>query len=84
MTMERTCVVCRKKDNKKDFIKVVLNKSGNAFIDENQRLNGRGAYICKSAECILKCAKTKAFNRSFKTAISQDIYEELIQKFGYK
>ena len=82
MTIERTCVACRKKSNKTDFIKVILNKNGNAYIDENKNLDGRGAYICKSAECINKCAKTRALNRSFKTAISQSLYEELIQKFG--
>ena len=82
MSVERTCIACRKKGDKSNFVKVVFNKSGNIYIDENKNLDGRGAYFCNSIDCINKCVKTRAFNRAFKTAISQEFYEELIKKFG--
>lgn len=82
MIVERTCIVCRKKSNKSDFIKVVFNKNGNISIDENKKLEGRGAYLCNDINCINKCVKTRAFNRSFKQAIPQEFYEEIVQKFG--
>ena len=82
MIVERTCIVCRKKSNKEDFIKVVFNKNGNISIDENKKLEGRGAYLCNDINCINKCVKTRAFNRSFKQAIPQEFYEEIMQKFG--
>ena len=85
MESERSCIACRKKGNKSNFIKVVFNKNGEIFIEEDKKLDGRGAYLCKSSEeCLKKCIKTRAFNRVFKTAISQEFYEELIQKFGFK
>lgn len=80
--VERTCIVCRKKDDKETFIKVVFNKSGEILIDENKKLEGRGAYICNDVNCINKCAKVRAFNKCFKTAIPQEFYEEIMQKFG--
>mgnify|MGYP002521132047 CR=1 FL=1 len=84
MNCQRTCVVCRKKGDKSNFIKVVFNKNGNIFIKEDKKLEGRGAYICHCPECILKSNKIKALNKAFKSPIPQEFYEELIQKFGTK
>ena len=75
---ERTCIVCRTKGEKSNFIKVVKNKNGEFAIEKDYRLDGRGAYICKNKDCYEKCLKTKALNRSFKTSVPISIYEELI------
>ena len=45
---ERTCIACRTKGDKSLFIKVVLNKNGEAFVERAAKLEGRGAYICKN------------------------------------
>ena len=82
MTVERTCVACRQKNNKENLVKVVYNKNGNISIDKNKNMEGRGAYICNNIECARKCLKNRAFNKSFKTAVPQEFYEELIQNFG--
>lgn len=73
----RTCIVCRKKGNKEDFIKIVKNKNGTFCVAKEKQLDGRGAYVCKNTECIEKCLKTKALNRVFKTNVPLEIYEEL-------
>ncbi len=75
---ERTCVSCRKKGEKSSFIKVVLAKNGEIHIETDKKLDGRGAYICKTQECLSKCVKTKALNRAFKTNLPEQIYEELL------
>lgn len=74
---ERTCIACRAKGSKENFLKVVKNKNGDFAIERDVRLDGRGAYICKNLECIEKCKKTKALNRAFKTVVPAEIYEEL-------
>ena len=74
---ERTCIACRTKDSKENFLKIVKNKSGAFAIERDVRLDGRGAYICKNNDCIEKCKKTKALNRAFKTVVPAEIYEEL-------
>ncbi len=78
---QRSCVVCRRKGDKDEFIRVVFNKNGEVIIDENQKLAGRGAYICKNDECMKKIQKQKSFNRSFKKNLPQEFYEELSNYF---
>lgn len=39
--------------------------------------NGRGAYICNSTECLKQAVKKKSLERSLKTPIPKDIYQEL-------
>lgn len=77
MTPQRTCIVCRKKGEKENFLKIVKNKDGSIAIEKDKKLDGRGAYICKNSECAKKCQKTKALNRVFKTEIPQNIYEDI-------
>ena len=77
MTPLRTCIVCRTKGEKDNFIKIVKNKDGTVAIEKDKKLEGRGAYLCKSEECAKKCQKTKALNRVFKTEIQQNIYEDI-------
>ena len=74
---ERTCIACRSKGSKENFLKIVKNKNGAFAIERDVRLDGRGAYICKNKECYAKCIKTKALNRAFKTSVPIEIYEEL-------
>ena len=76
----RMCVVCRNSYPKKDCIRVVKTADDNYVIDESGKANGRGAYVCKSSSCIEKCIKTKAFNRSFKTNINSQLYDNIKEK----
>ena len=80
-TPERQCISCRNMFPKKDLIRVVKQADGTYFIDETNKSNGRGAYICNKEECINKCIKSKLLNKSFKSNINQNIYESLENKF---
>lgn len=73
----RMCVACREMHDKRELVRVVKDKEGNIFIDETGKKNGRGAYVCKNAECFKKLAKTKALNKSFKCLVSDEIYQHL-------
>lgn len=77
MTPLRTCIACRKKGEKNNFIKVVKNKDGSIAIEKDKKLEGRGAYLCKNIECVKKCQKSRALNRIFKTEIPQNLYEDI-------
>ena len=73
---ERMCIACRKKQNQADMLRVAkINE--NYVIDSKQTLQGRGAYICNSKECIAQTIKKRLLNRSFKTNLNTSIYEEL-------
>lgn len=73
----RTCVVCRNSFEKRDLIRVVHNKADETFCDPAGKAQGRGAYICKSEECLKKAIKTKVFNKVFKAEIPASLYEEI-------
>lgn len=63
----RTCVVCRQTSDKRTLLRVVRvpeKDGGGVAADPTGRANGRGAYVCASAECIDKAVKQKRFERS--------------------
>lgn len=71
------CIGCNVKKNKKDLIRVVINKLKDIAIDKTGKLEGRGAYICDNIECLEKAVKTKKLERVFKSEITEEIYNKL-------
>ena len=79
---QRTCIVCRQKGDKSNFVRIVKTPSGEITIDKTGKLNGRGAYVCDNIECIKKAQKTHALNRAFKCEISDEVYQKLVEDYG--
>jgi predicted RNA-binding protein YlxR (DUF448 family) len=56
------------------------------IVDENGRLPGRGAYLCREldgrlrGECLLLAERRKAFPRAFRRAV--DVSGELVESVG--
>lgn len=50
----RTCIGCRTKKDKYEYIRIV-SKNSHPILDKNMNYNSRGIYICKCKECIAKC-----------------------------
>ena len=74
---QRSCMGCNQKKDKKDLIRIVKNKEGNINIDKIGKLEGRGAYICDSIECLEKVIKSKRLERVLETKIDNEIYDQL-------
>ena len=74
---QRTCLGCNSKKDKKELIRVVKNKSGEINIDKTGKMEGRGAYICNSIECLNEAIKRKRLNKTFEMDISEEIIEKL-------
>ena len=73
---ERRCVACR--CSKQQYQMLRIARINNQYlIDNNQKLGGRGAYVCQDASCINLTIKKKLLNRSFKTNVDAQIYEKL-------
>ena len=62
---------------KRELVRVVKTPEGEIRIDATGKLNGRGAYICKSKECLSKAIKTNALSRAFETRVHEEIYDTL-------
>jgi uncharacterized protein len=74
---QRMCLGCQEMKPKKELIRVVKNAEGFIKVDLTGKAPGRGAYICKSVECLDKAIKTKRFERAFETKISDEIFTRL-------
>ena len=77
----RMCAVCRNHFYKKELVRVVKNKNGKIFVDTTFKAEGRGAYVCKTPECLARLEKTKALNRAFKCEVPAHIYSEIKGEF---
>ncbi len=71
------CTGCGEMKEKSALLRVVLTPEGEILLDLKGKVSGRGAYVCKSAECLKKAIKTRRLERNLKTAISKEIYERL-------
>lgn len=74
---ERTCMGCNEQKEKNSLLRIVKSKEGIIEVDITGKKNGRGAYICKSEECLNKVIKTKRLERIFEKEISPEIYENI-------
>lgn len=76
----RQCVGCGEMKNKKELLRVIKTAEDEILLDTTGKKNGRGAYICPKEECLKKAIKTKGLERSLKTAIPQEVTENLTKE----
>lgn len=68
---------CNQKKDKKELIRIVKSKDGLINIDKTGKLEGRGAYICDSIDCLEKVMKSKRLEKVFEMTINNEIYDKL-------
>ncbi len=73
----RMCLGCGEMKPKIELIRIVRTPENEIMVDQKGKANGRGAYICRDAECLKKAVKAKRLERTFSTEISDEIYETL-------
>jgi len=73
----RMCSGCMARRAKSELIRIVRQSDGKTIIDKSHMLSGRGAYVCRDAECIKKAQKRNWFSRSLKGEVDKEIYDEL-------
>ncbi|MFP3870242.1 MAG: YlxR family protein [Syntrophobacteria bacterium] len=68
---QRTCIVCGSKRAKKELVRLVLDVQGRVCFDWRQRSRGRGAYVCRRPDCLVRVRRRrlqKAFRKSLAEA----------------
>ena len=73
----RQCTGCNERRQKKDLIRIIRPPEDEIVVDFTGKKNGRGAYICNSTECLQLAKKKKSLDRSLKTTIPEEVYQEL-------
>lgn len=77
----RQCVGCGEMKGKRDMMRVLRTIDDAICLDTTGKKNGRGAYICRSRECLQKARKNKGLERSFKMSIPSEVYDTLEKEF---
>lgn len=73
----RMCNGCMEMKPKKELIRIVKNSEGILSVDLTGKKPGRGAYICRDAQCLEKAIKSKRINKNLETNVSEEIYANL-------
>ena len=74
---ERRCIVCNTSKNKNELLRIVKNKENEISVDVTGKKSGRGAYICKTNECLERLKKTGKLNKTFGIKVDEEIYKDL-------
>ena len=77
----RQCVGCGEMKGKREMMRVLRTAENEICLDTTGKKNGRGAYLCRSRECLRKARKNKGLERSFKMSIPGEVYDILEREF---
>ena len=76
----RQCLGCREMKPKAELVRIVRSPEGAVTLDLKGRAPGRGAYLCRSSECLKRALKSKALERVFSMKIEENLEEALRQE----
>ncbi len=73
----RMCVGCREMKPKKELIRVVRSPEGEVTMDPSGRKPGRGAYVCRSGDCLARAIRQKQLERQLEHPLSPETAQAL-------
>ncbi len=76
---QRTCVACRKVRPKPELVHLVRISDGSVEVDTGGKKAGRGAYLCRAAECWQIGLKGSRLEHALRTSLAQDNRDQLIR-----
>ena len=78
----RMCNGCGEMMAKNQLIRIVRDNEGQISLDLTGKKNGRGAYLCRNADCLKKARKNHRIERSLQLQIPDEIYDRLEKEFA--
>ena len=78
---QRTCVACRAIKEKRELIRVVRTPAGQIMLDPTGKANGRGAYLCRSSDCLAIGLQKGRLARALKATLSMEEVQALQIEF---
>lgn len=76
----RMCVGCREMKEKKSLVRVVRSAQGTVSIDLMGKAPGRGAYVCRSRQCLGRAIRQKQLERALETKMDEAVYAQLMEE----
>ncbi len=78
----RKCLATNQPYPKKEMFRIVRTPEGEVVVDDNGKLNGRGAYLSKTKEAIELAKQKKLLDRHLEVKVSEEVYLQLLSKLG--
>ncbi len=78
----RMCVGCREMKEKRSLLRIVKSAAGEVSFDPVGKAPGRGAYICRSQQCLEKAVRQHQLERALETKIDEAVYARLKEELG--
>ena len=75
----RQCMGCNEHKPKAELLRVVRAPDGTVSLDFTGKKSGRGAYVCRSRECIKKAVKEKRLERALEKPVTEEVYAKLLE-----
>lgn len=79
---ERQCMGCNAKKPKPELLRVVRAPDGSVSLDFTGKKSGRGAYICRSVDCLRRACKTHRLARSLACEIPDEVFAAMEEELS--
>ena len=79
----RRCIGCNTMFPKRELVRVVKAPDGTLSLDLTGKKSGRGAYICRSMDCLRAARKARRLERAFACAIPDDVYDAMEEELAH-
>ena len=74
---QRQCLGCNEHKPKSELLRVVRSPEGEISLDFTGKKSGRGAYICRSLDCLKKARKSRRIDRNLDCTIPDEVYDRM-------
>ena len=78
----RKCTGCNEMKPKKELVRIVRSPEGEIGVDLTGKKSGRGAYICRSGQCLAAAKKANRLSRAFECAVPPEVYDRLAEEIA--
>ena len=78
----RRCTGCGEHFPKKELIRVLRTPEGEIVLDLVGKKSGRGAYICKNADCLKKARRKQRLETTLGCTIPSEVYDRLEEELA--
>ena len=76
----RMCVGCREMKEKRSLMRIVKSPEGVISFDRVGKAPGRGAYVCRSKECLDRAVRQRQLERAMETKIDEQVFAQLMEE----
>ncbi|MBQ8079230.1 MAG: YlxR family protein [Oscillospiraceae bacterium] len=78
----RMCIGCGEMKPKRELIRVVKPREGDPVLDLTGKAAGRGAYLCRSTDCLKAAQKRRSLEKSFSCRVAPEVYEVMLHELA--